>query len=712
MKFDKETLLKQRFWVVLAGAAPLTIIAIFILLVIVGGQIHAIYKELEKKYDAPKSLVKGDLVNRPIIEDYSKKGKEIKSHEDVIWHDSYKGQANLFNWPEELESRFHFKDGIFARSVKVEQRVKKDGAAGKGDDPKAGDPKVDPKAANAKANDAKPEAKATDPKSGDPKDVGPKDAGVLTGVIVKYDKDWIQLQCADNKEEIVYNIPKVKVSTPDPTEKHWNQLLIGDKVTVQYERGKYFNDPLTLSEQAAFIDPSEAGGSFTVYLTQVEDIITQVQPIDEKGEGAVRLQGYAYRKGELPPSQSSFLRYVSGDWIRSHDISEEAWLAQQELWIYRELYRLVRVANDYVGQFKPWPGDKLDGKGDGIWKGGTEKNKPYSFKNPYWEIDVVWKGGNELELTMKNLLDRRQKLDIHFLVKMNEESEPEKFLVGGEPLLPKDNEGAIRKIKIELTKPFLPRTGIYSLEQVLTWETAAVKGIESIVIGPGNSLSQRMSNLQTRPLKKDDTPKEKDKGAKAVGAVGRFGKEGDGNQRGPAGGNTPNGLSRDPYLDVTPQTRNIPVALALIVDQDHTDRVLTAFSNSRFRFLITEVLKNRYPASMRPQSAQLTQAASANLTGEVKNVGQAPPRLGDFEGFRGGKAFGPGPKGLGGAPKGLGTQPQGGGGRLAKEDGGFGGTQRPQRNATVNEDLEANIEMVIYGIVTVYQRYPPPSEPR
>src|SRR5262249_8912536 len=317
--------------------------------------------------------------------------------------------------------------------------------------------------------------------------------------------DWIIIRGSDDKEETIYKTPKVKITTPVAGDKHWNQLLKGDKVTVQYERGKYFNDPLTLAEQERFIATSDlSGGNLTIFLTQIEDIITQVQPIDDKGEGAVRLPGYAYRKGELPPPQSPFLRYVPGDWIHNHDISEEAWLAQQELWIYRELYRIVRLANDYVGQFKPWPGDKLDAKSEMVWKGGTEKNKPYAFKNPYWEIDVVWKGGNELELTMKNLLDRRQKLDIHFLIKMNEEAEAEKFLVGGEPLLPKGNEGSVRKIKVDLPKPNLPRTGVYSLEQVLTWETAAVKGIETIVIGPGLSLSQRMSNQQTRPLKKED----------------------------------------------------------------------------------------------------------------------------------------------------------------------------------------------------------------
>jgi hypothetical protein len=39
-------------------------------------------------------------------------------------------------------------------------------------------------------------------------------------------------------------------------------------------------------------------------------------------------------------------------WDRqNHDISEEAWIAQEDLWIYRELFRLVKKANDYVANF-------------------------------------------------------------------------------------------------------------------------------------------------------------------------------------------------------------------------------------------------------------------------------------------------------------------------------------------------------------------------
>ena len=44
----------------------------------------------------------------------------------------------------------------------------------------------------------------------------------------------------------------------------------------------------------------------------------------------------------------------------------------------------------------------------------------------------------------------------------------------------------------------------------------------------------------------------------------------------------------------------IPVAVVLIVDQDHVDRVLNSFNNSKLRFLETQVLLNYYSGSLQP----------------------------------------------------------------------------------------------------------------
>jgi hypothetical protein len=121
------------------------------------------------------------------------------------------------------------------------------------------------------------------------------------------------------------------------------------------------------------------------------------------------------------------------------------------------------------------------------------------------------------------------------------------------------------------------------------------------------------------------------------------------------------GLWTNRYLEVSPQSRRVPVAVVLVVDQDYVDRVMTAFNNSKLRFLASQVLVNQHTGSLQPPAS------------DKKEDG------GDKKG-----APGKGPMGAGGV----------GGG--AKEPASSGGG-----------DLETNMEMVIYGVMTLYQRYPP-----
>jgi hypothetical protein len=158
----------------------------------------------------------------------------------------------------------------------------------------------------------------------------------------------------------------------------------------------------------------------------------------------------------------------------------------------------------------------------------------------------------------------------------------------------------------------------------------------------------------------------------------------------------------------------------LIVDQDHIGRVLTAFNNSRLRFLTMQVLLNRYPASVRPQ---LTGGAFEPGDGGREDEPPPPmPMLGSSvgpmgSGFtppRGGSSLGP-PKGYGssvGPPKGFGSSvgpPKGfGPGPMQPMPAGPG--QNVGVGAAANlgggEELENNVEVVIYGIVTLYERFP------
>ena len=158
----------------------------------------------------------------------------------------------------------------------------------------------------------------------------------------------------------------------------------------------------------------------------------------------------------------------------------------------------------------------------------------------------------------------------------------------------------------------------------------------------------------------------------------------------------------DRYLEVSEQSRRLPVGLSLIVDQDQINRVLNSFNNSNLRFLTTHVLLNRYPNSVRPQL--VASGAEAPREGEGPPLAAFGP-MGLGEGApRGGGAKGislPGaPMGVipGAAPSSAGIQPGLG--------GGAGYASNPGLLSAGTEEMENNVELVIYGIVTLYERYP------
>jgi hypothetical protein len=209
------------------------------------------------------------------------------------------------------------------------------------------------------------------------------------------------------------------------------------------------------------------------------------------------------------------------------------------------------------------------------------------------------------------------------------------------------------------------------LEQVLTWETAAVKRIDVISIGALSadeySHSHRTFPEDQKPLTKLDVPTGPTIQLPAGGAP-QFGRGGAGRTSKSTKkaatdiGNiefTKHKVIRNRYWEITPKIlRRVPISLALIVDQDHVDRVLTAFGNSKLRFLTTQFLVNHYPSSVRPP---LPPPADAQGAGTSR--GPAFPA----------QYAGPGAPGSAG-------------------------------------DLESNVEMVLYGGVTLYERYPPPLD--
>lgn len=605
LNIDKDQLLKNKFWIMLIVAVPLILAGQYIVMGPVAEDIEKTKKKVTAELRKP---INPPFYNNDNIEKKNAEAKAIQKQEREWWGQLYAEQAPSLFWPKGFEDVYPMMTGKFLRELKYTD---------------AGNPP------------------------------GPDDQHHFSGKLISRGNISITVQGKDNKKEVFYRTARddMRLGGLD-----FFNLPVDKDVQVTYQTGRYFNDKLTDTEQANYLKE---------YSSQIRPILSIVEPVNDEGEGVVILKDWLVPKKakELPPATVGFLRFVPSPWKADADISEEAWLAQEDLWIQKEFYRLIRQANDYVG--------KMDGKGV------TALNTTATFKNIYFELNLKLLSADKLQVTIKNLQNRRQKLEVKFRVTFIEEGGKEsidKITVEGEPLDPIGTQDAKGKAKDSLTQVIdlpsgLNRKGIADVEQALTWDTAAVRRIDLISIGSASpaemSLNHRTFPDGLKPLKPD--PKIEVPQAGGDGDGGRIRpRQGDFPPPGGPGALLPgvlvNGLNKYRYSEPpSEQTRRLPVAISLIVDQDHVDRVLTAFSNSKYRFVLNQMLINRYPLSVRPNLALNEKA---------------------------------GPGGV--FPKGFPPRP------MFPGPGGV-----PDANQGGDEETEANVELVLYGTVTLYERFPP-----
>jgi hypothetical protein len=734
MKLDKDFLIKHKFWVVLSGGLFLTLLAIFFLLVIAPGAINKKRKQVEDDWGKVKNAQ--GAKNPTYIEAVSKVREAEKGNETVAWRRGYLSQKGLEFWPKEFANRYEFEDGLFATEIAVQD--KNDLAALPEDEPK------EEKTAKEEKAEKKQEKNGKNGK----KEEGPPELvvkGKFHGKLVEFNSEFIIVEGrgkAGTKKFHRLRDEHMKVASADGKDVSLFPDLKkkeGSLVAVSYFQGRRFYDPLTRAEQGLYTE---------TYATQLKPILKEAGPLNEMDQILVQFPNYRWGK-ELPPAEAPFFRHVK-DWdLRDKDpalLSEEIWLAQEDLWIQREMFRIIKKANDSVANFEPVV--------------ANNQPVPGRFQNPYWQIDVLGVQGDQIKIRLTNRLERPQAVNVNFRVQ---------FAKGGpfvaiapvkdnDPLPPagtKDKDGKAkdsieRDLKIESEEPGKQVVGV---RQVLTWETAAVRRIDHVSIGYSggeSSLSQRNAHRSLRAYvakKPEEKPAAADAGPMnptgeaggtgkpRLGVAGPGGFPGSGGLAGAAGqtaGMTEyHRLVSDRYFDVTPQARRVPVAVVLIVDPAHVTRVETAFANSPLRFLINQVLMNRYPRSVRPDTSSDTVVAESSGSGP----GGFPlaPMMPSF----GGRYPG-GPGRYPGAPPGPLTPSTGGTGVPMMSRPMFPGAGRPRMpmipgagdmtgpgypgmggpgmygpgygqspSLGGNEEAEANIELVLYGIISLYEPYPP-----
>ncbi len=609
MKFNINTdmLVKHRFWVILGVAMAMSLVGIFMLQF--GADANAVMSKLKGQITGAKDL-KAKTSDKT-REAHEKNAKFAADLETDIWSRAFAAQAPLFKWSEKIEKEFNFFDGLFATDVKLEKRPS-----------------------------SVKEWPPTDPPGGA--------IGILTNVEAtsftietRVKQQFKTFKKTPSMEDVT-----LIAGTPQKIRNNLMKDHLGKLVTVTYQQGRYFGDNLTQAEQDDFR---------ASYKEQFKEILEQIDPLKDTGDGVVQLKDWLYSPGAPPEGLIAgvgppFFRYVTQAWKQETNNSKDAWIAQENLWIQKEIYRLIADANKTVSKFK---------------SKGLDIDEKHTFENAYFEVKLKLDRTNkELSFEIKNRTSRRQKLDLEFRAQLNT-FQAESIRPSGDPLMPAgsgENKDTFKQIfPVDPKEP--ARNGIYGLEQVLNFETAAVKRVDHISIGsnevngPSHSHRTYADGLRAFEVEtklhaeaKPDDPK-LPVPPPPLPVVG-LGVAGTGNRA-----MTPYDQWSDRYIEPPNQARRIPVAVALIVAQEHVDRVLTQFTNSKLRLLLTQVLLNHHHGSL------------------------APP-----------KAVAPvGPKGL--PPIGIPNRAAPGGG------GGGGG------------ELETNMELVMYGVMTLYQRYPPRNAP-
>lgn len=656
MKFDKETLLKNRFWVLLCVAAPLALIDIILLGVVVPGQTTA----LKKKNDTEHSKIAkfSTIANQKWIDQAQKGLDKAKKEEKIVWENAWLAQEDLYTWPGELQEPF--KQGYFAKAIVLYP-------------------------GETKAEELKPAESES------------RYYGVFHGKI---------LNVAENNESIRVqslkplpgtkgltvrqffnpgpNLAKISVAGKDAEKPGFDKLrnYQGHKVVITYEKGKAFGDELTEQEQLEFSKK---------YVEQIVPILREVGPLNELKEPVVQFKGWDYSEkpkelffqegADTQPNQPVVVRQGGGgggnkdganrgafeffpyvpkglpggetSWkhfTQGFNSTKDAWTFQENLWVMREMFKQLHTVNQEIATFQP----------KGI-SGGEEPT--FYFENPYWRLELKPLPESKLGVTIKNLTDRRQKIPTLFKVKLGKDKNDKNAKViklppfkspalaakGVVEVVEKDGKKYHRDTFPQVFEPPLvidlsdqlrgasPKT-VLAVEQMLTWETAGVKRIDAVHLGTPSAQSHRTVNRPLKSFFKEEKKEEAtDPGGKkpAPGAVV--------NKNLDEVKVTENGMVLERYLDVTPQSRRLPVALVVVVDQDQVYRIQAALADCNFRFLTTQVVQNRCPDSMRPTKT---------------------------------------------------------------------GVQSPVEEPSSGNQQETNVELVIYGVITLYERYPPrPTTP-
>ncbi len=501
MKVDKATLIKHRFWIILGTAVAFTVIGWLLLLLTVPGAVGKERDKVNSQWSAKKTVTK--YLNREYVNVQKKEvddlQSELKKLQSILFN-AQAVEASCMSWPKMLSSDkkvvFDLKDGLYALEVAIQPL-----------------------------------------KGGKLPAVKDK----ISGTLETTDQEWFKVQDEKGKSYQLLRSTKTKItdnSNITPKISGFGELVnrTGHPVVVTYYKGKTFGEDLTEAEIRAYQES---------YREQLIDVLKDLGTVNRFGDTVVQLRyvpstkqptrpigGFGKKKEKTdpdivnetwifrpemknppqtpPPTDNRFLQLPALGAKNATEISSaEVWATQESVWVQHEIFRQIKATNDGLAAF-----ERVDMSADG---------KSAVFRNFYWEVELKMAAGG-VNVKLKNMRPNWQPIEnLRFIARFKDPSKkdgnpsdevvipPQKsagwqgYPVGpagsGKDVFPNEKSGEKTNAKF-IALPGAPLTGFYSLDQVLTVETAAVKRIDAISIGASLTGEPAVSLRHDRELLK------------------------------------------------------------------------------------------------------------------------------------------------------------------------------------------------------------------
>lgn len=532
----------------------------------------------------------------------------------------------------------------------------------------------------------------------------------------------------------------------------------------RFQKYRYFGDHIDWNDRAEFKNQ---------YRDQYPELLEVVDPVGSNGEGGV-------------------VQCKGGDWGVVLNLDKEftdppsdadIWFAQEELWVKREMLRIIHDANQYVARFKevtpetqtgreskesnnesksgpPLDKDAKPAKPDTPAAGKDQKQPrpaPVAaktdpnhkiFRNPYWEFDLTLTEQSPRKFVLSgkitNIAKRKRALDTKFKIFLQDPravADPsfQPITIQGLPLA----VGESKAVPPQLVDSQRAIEGLFGVEQVLNWRTAAVKRLDDLQLIYNSSRtavrtpkppSPNAPAFKTSSPEGGDSSGAADTGAQSAGTPAA-GSATYGPAAAQAPGTTLSGLQLERYTDVSAAVRHMPVAMVVVADEEDLPELLAAFVNSRLRIQITQYHWHHCRDRMNPQiynnegGPQYAPSAPGGFMARGGLPSSGPSRgpgmviggrsvsygvRADYPGRGGSSATRPGAPGVPynapGRPIPAGAGPprpvaMPSAGRAPIPSGPVGPGVMPEEDQE-QEDLNL-LEVAVYGLASLYERYPP-----